>query len=103
MATSSEPSPEQTEISTQDLPTIPPTQEMKTWNMEKVRRWIKQRDQDVLMGNDLENFTKAGIRGRAFLASSVQDFQTYGLPLAVAVALKDLADEVKEGKFTLWT
>jgi hypothetical protein len=96
MTASSEPKPEQTELSTQDLPTILTIQEMKTWNMEKVRRWIQQRDPDLLRDNNLENFTKADIGGRAFLVFSIEDFKTCDLSLAVAAALKDLADEVKE-------
>ena len=41
--------------------------------------------------------------GRVFLVSDVEFYQTCGLPRGVGLALKDLADEVKEGKFTLWT
>ena len=52
--------------------------------------------------DDPNNFKKARIAGRVFLAFSVEDFKACDLPLAVAVALKDLADEVKEGKFILW-
>ena len=102
MTTSSESKPERTELNTQELPTIPTVQEMQTWNMEKVLRWIQQRDPNILEEDDLNNFRKARIAGRAFLAFSVEDFKACDLPLAVAVALNDLADEVKEGKFILW-
>jgi hypothetical protein len=99
MTTSLEPEPEQTDLSTQDLPQTPTTQEMKAWDAETVLRWINQRDSNILAKKkNLNNFKKACIAGRAFLAFSVEHFQTCE-PLAVAVALKDLADEVKEGKF----
>ena len=99
MSTSPESESEQTK-----LPAIPQIRRMKTWDMMKVRRWIQQRDQKLLKGNNLESFTKADIGGRAFLAFTVENFQSYGLSLVVAVALKDLADEVnEEGKFILRT
>jgi hypothetical protein len=94
--TMTESKPGQTEPGTQNLPTFPTIQQMKTWNREKVYQWIQQRDPDLLRGNSLRSFTKAAIGGRAFLVFSIEDFKTYGLPLADAAALKDLADEVKE-------
>jgi hypothetical protein len=104
MTTSLEPKPEQTEPNTQELPEKPTAQEMKTWDTEKVLRWIQQRDPKILEEDDMENFKKARIAGRAFLAFDVESFKSCGLLLAVAVALKDLADEVKErGKFILRT
>jgi hypothetical protein len=101
MATSLESKREQTEPSTQDLPTIPTVQEMKAWDEEKVLRWIQQRDRNILKDNNLNNFKQAGIHGRAFLAFSVDLFKSCGLSLACSVALQDLVDEVKEGKFNL--
>jgi hypothetical protein len=100
MTTSSESKSEQTELNAQELPTIPTVQEMKTWNEEKVLRWIQQRDPNLLKGDNLGNFNKADIMGRAFLASDVDFFhKTCGLSAGVGLALKNLADEVKEGKF----
>ena len=100
MTISSEPNPEQTEPSTQNLPITPTIQDMKPWNPKDVCRWIQQRDRYLLRGKTLKNFTKADIGGRAFLAFSVANFKACGLSLAVAAALKGLADEVKqEGKF----
>jgi hypothetical protein len=101
MTTSLESKSERTDLTTQEPPTIFTVQEMKTWDAGKVLRWIKQRDSNILVEeDDLNNFKKARIAGRAFLAFSVEPFKTCDLPLAVAVALKDLADEVKEeGKF----
>jgi hypothetical protein len=107
MTASSESKPEQPE----ELPKFPPVQVMQTWDTEKVLQWIQQRHPNVLVEeDDLNNFKKARIAGRAFLAFSVKHFKACDLPLAVAVALKDLAgevkdlaSEVKEGKFTLWT
>ena len=103
MAASSESKPEQTELSTQDLPTIPTAEEMEIWDEEKVLRWIQQRNRNILKGNNLENFKKECIMGTAFLASDVEFYQTYGLPRGVGLALKNLADQVKEGKFIPWT
>jgi hypothetical protein len=100
MTASFESEPEWTELSTQDLPTIPTVQEMKTWDTEKVLRWIQQRNSNILTGDNLEKFNRAYIRGRAFLASDVEFYRTCGLPLGAGLILKALADEVKErGKF----
>jgi hypothetical protein len=99
MTTSSEPIHERTEISPQDLPTIPTVQEMKTWDTEMVLRWIQQGDSNILRECDADNFKKARIAGRAFLLFNVEFYHTCGLPRGVGLALKDLADEVKEGKF----
>jgi hypothetical protein len=65
MATSSE---SKSEVSTQELPTIPTVQVMKTWDTEKVLRWIHQRDPNILKEDDVNNFKKARIAGGAFLA-----------------------------------
>jgi hypothetical protein len=90
-------------VAVQDLPTIPTAEEMETWDEEEMRRWIQQRNRNILKGNNLENFNKACIMGRAFLASDVEFYQTCGLPRGVGLALKDLADEVKRGvKFIPW-
>jgi hypothetical protein len=97
MTTSSESTPERTELSAQELPAIPTVQEMKTWATEKVLRWIQQRDPNILEEDDLDNFKKARITGRSFLVFDVESFKACGLPLAVAASLKDLVDEVKEG------
>ena len=74
---------------------------MQASDAEKVLRWIKLRDENILVDeDDLNNFKKARIAGRAFLAFTVEYFQACDLPLAAAAALKDLAKEVKgEGKF----
>jgi hypothetical protein len=101
MATSLESKSERTDLNTQELLTIPTQKEMKTWGAGKVLWWIQQRDRNILVDeDDLNNFQKARIAGRAFLAFSAENFKTCDLRLPVAVALKDLADEVKkEGKF----
>jgi hypothetical protein len=100
MTTSSRPNPEQTGLSTQGLPAIPTSREMKTWNMETVRLWIEQRHPNVVEKDDLDTFKKARIAGRAFLVFSIEHFRACGLSLPVAAALNDLADEVrKKGKF----
>ena len=101
MTASSESKPERTEVNTQELPTIPTVQEMKNGDTGKVLRWIQQRHPNIpLEEDDLNNFKKARIAGRAFLVSDVEFYQTCGLPRGVGLALKKLADEVKEeGKF----
>ena len=100
MTISSESKPEQTEVDTQDLPTIPTVQEMRTWDPEKVLRWIRQRGPNILIKEDhLNNFKKERIMGRAFLVFSVEHFQACGLPRGVGLALMDLVDEVKAGEF----
>jgi hypothetical protein len=94
------PNPEQTGLSTQYLPITPAIQAMKSWDTEKVLRWIEQRDSNILEENDIDNFKKARIAGRGFLAYSVEDFQNFGLSLTVATALWDLAGEIRyPGKF----
>jgi hypothetical protein len=95
MTASSESEPERTS----DLPTIPTAQEMETWDEEKVLWWIQQRNPNILRVNNLEIFNKECIMGTAFLASDVEFYQTCGLPRGVGLALKSLADQVKEGKF----
>lgn len=103
MTTSSEPKPERIELGTQDLPTIPTVEDMKTWDKGNVLQWIQQRDPIILKGDNLETFNEAYIMGRAFLASGVKFYQRCGLPRGVGQALKNLADEVKGGKFILCT
>ena len=69
MTTSLESKSERTDLSTQELPTIPTVKEMKTWDTEKVLRWIQQETRTFSEEDDLNNFKKAHIAGRAFLAS----------------------------------
>src|SRR3954453_19915319 len=100
MTTSFESKPERTDLSTQERPTIPTVQEMKTWDTEKVLRWIQQRDPNILEDDDLDNFKKARIAGRAFLLSSFEFFNKHcGLSPGASVALYSLVDEIREGKF----
>ena len=97
MTTSSGPNPEQTGLSTQYLPITPAIQVMKSWDTEKVLRWIQQREPNILDENDIDNFKKARITGRTFLAFNVEFFKSWGLLLA---PLMVLVDEVKyQGKF----
>src|SRR5438270_8150293 len=97
MITSSEPKPKRT-----DLPTIPTAQEMEAWNKEKVLRWIRQREPNILEGDNLENFNKADITGSAFLLSSFEFFKSCALSPGASLVLAGLVDEVKEGKFIPW-
>src|SRR4051812_21132050 len=96
--------PASLESEPQDLPEIPAVQDMMTWNKEKVLRWIRQRDPNILEENDVDNFREQRITGRAFLASNVEFFQRYcGLSSGVGLGLQDLVEEVKRGgKFIPW-
>jgi hypothetical protein len=97
--------PEQTELGTRKLPAIPTVKEIKTWDEETVLRWIEQSDRNILKEGDLDNFKKASIAGRAFLASDVGFLHNIcGLSPGASLGLKELIDEVKEeGKFNPWT
>jgi hypothetical protein len=101
MSASSESKPERPE----ELPKFPTVEEMKTWDRKRVLKWIQQIDSNILEDDDVDNFKKARIAGRAFLDSDVDFYyKTCGLPPGVSLALKKLADEVKEGgKFIPWT
>jgi hypothetical protein len=100
MTNSSEPNPEQTEPNAQELPKIATVQEINDWDEEQVLWWIQQRNRNILKGRNLKNFKKACIMGSAFLDADVDFYhETCGLPRGVGLALKDLADEVREGKF----
>jgi hypothetical protein len=104
MTTPSDPKPEQTEQSTEDLPAIPTVQEMETWDDEKLLRWIQQRNRNILKYDDLDNFNQARITGAAFLGSSFEFLNKFCcLSPAVSLGLVRLVDEVKEGKFIPWT
>ena len=92
---------ERTEPSTQDLPTIPTAQEMETWNKEKVLQWIRQREPNILEGDDLENFNKADITGSAFLLSCFEFFKGCDLSRGASLVLNGLVDEVKKSKLIL--
>jgi hypothetical protein len=96
--------PASLESEPQDLPEIPAVQDMKTWNKEKVLRWIQQRDPNILEEGNVDNFREQGFTGRAFLASNVEFFQqNCGLSPGVSLGLQDLVEEVKrEGKFIPW-
>src|SRR3954453_12482872 len=100
MTASSESKPERTDPSAQKPPKFPTVQEMETWDEEVVLQWIQQNYHFILKGDNLENFKKACIGGIAFLDSDVDFYETCRLPRGVGLALKRLADKVKEeGKF----
>jgi hypothetical protein len=105
MTTSSEPEPERTERSTQDLPAHPTVEEMETADKKKVLQWIEQRDRNILenVDGDLEKFNKAGITGRAFLLSNFKFFKSCALSPGASLVLSSLVDEVRGGKFISWT
>jgi hypothetical protein len=99
MTTSSEPEPERTERSTQDLPAHPTVEEMETADKEEVLRWIKERQPNVLKGDNLENFKKADFIGSAFLLSDYKFFRKCKLSRGASRVLENLLNEVNKGKF----
>src|SRR5271156_4688169 len=99
MAASSDSNPEQTQPSTQGLPKIPTVTVMESWNEEDVLLWLQERHSYILRDNNLKNFTESYIVGIAFLTSDVEFYQGCGLPRGIGLALKSLADQVKDGKF----
>ena|SRR5271170_5356460 len=96
--------PEQTELSIQDLPRFPTAEQMEDWSKEKVLQWIQQRHRNILEDDDLNNFNKARIGGRAFVLSSFDFFnKNCGLSPGASLGLSGLVNEIKEGKFIPWT
>jgi len=95
---------ERTQTGTQDLPTSPTIQQMKTWESEKVLRWIQQRDLSILVGDDLDTFNKLNFSGMAFLRTDFRFFHKvcHLFPVA-SLRLKRLVDQVKNGRFIPWT
>jgi hypothetical protein len=86
--------------SSPDLPTIPTIREVETWDEGKVLRWIQHRDPILLKGDNLDNFNRAGIAGRAFLATDVNFLNSIcGLSPGANLGLVHLVNEVKESKF----
>ena len=74
-----------------------PTHPTVKWNRKRVLDWIQEREPELLEDDDLKNFKKARIGGRAFLHSSREFFQTScGLSPGASLALESLANEVKE-------
>ena len=87
-------------MATSSKPEIPTVQEMTTWDVDRLLRWIQQKP-DILEGDHLEQFKEIGIDGDAFLLASFKFFhKVCRLSPVVSSKLKSLADEVKEkGKF----
>jgi hypothetical protein len=103
MAPSIKSRPEQTEPSTQDLPTIPEIGTMQRWDNEKLLRWIQQRNSKILEDHDLDTFNRLRFTGVAFLRSDYKFFhETCHLSPIASLGLEGLADQVKEGKFISW-
>jgi len=83
---------------TEHLPTIPTVDEMKSWGWEKVLQWVQQREPDLLKDDNLDNFKKADMMGRAFLLASAEFYVKYcSLTPDVSLELEGLMLEVKEG------
>jgi hypothetical protein len=101
MTTSFKSKSKRTDLSSQDLPTIPTVQEMMTWNEAALLQWIQQKKPKLLRREYLDKFTAARFLGGTFLrrAGDIDFFMKAGLPLGVSEILANLGDEVKEGKF----
>jgi hypothetical protein len=67
MTTSFTPKSGRTELSPQDLPTIPTVQEMMTWGEAKLLQWIQQEKPNFLRHEYLDKFTAARFLGETFL------------------------------------
>ena len=77
---------------------------MKTWESEKVLRWIQQRNLSILAGDDLDTFRKLNFSGMAFVGSDFRFFnERCHLSAVASLGLETLVDEVKNGKFIPWT
>ena len=95
---------QQTQPSTQDLPTIPTIQEMDSWNGEILIRWIKQRNASILADDDLDTFKNLRFNGIAFLAADYRFFhKVCHLSPVASLGLEVLVDEVTNGRFISWT
>ena len=102
MTTTFESASEQTEQSTQELPTIPTVKVMESWGKEKVFRWIQQRKPNLLEGDDVNKFKNARITGSSFLLSGFNFFHKIcGITPGPSLDLNGLVDEVKKGKSIL--
>jgi len=97
--------PDSTELNTQDLPTIPTIQEMRTWDNEKLLRWIRQQNPSILQyDNDLDTFTQLHLSGIGFLGCDYKFFnEVFRLSPAASLGLRGLVNAVKEGKLLPWT
>jgi hypothetical protein len=99
-----EPESEQTELTIQDLPTIPTVKDMETWDADKVLRWIQLTVLDLLKGDNLDSFKKANFFGLAFLISDAAFFQRVGVSRGRSRALEGLVNKVKKGSKSIqWT
>jgi hypothetical protein len=56
-----------TEVSPQDLPTIPTVQEMTTWDEAALLQWIQPEKPKLLRREYLDKFTATGFLGKTFL------------------------------------
>ena len=77
-------------------PTIPTVEEMRTWNEEKVLRWICRKDLNMFEDDDnLNKFKMAEFIGSAFLLSTIDLFIRSGMSLGRSISLYGLVTEVK--------
>jgi hypothetical protein len=78
--------------------TMPTTEEVKQWNVDKLIKWLQGQELKVLPDDKVENFEKANFAGRAFLtkAGNAEFFEEkLGLSKGDGIALADLALEIK--------
>jgi hypothetical protein len=100
--------PEQNELSSQagkakSAANEHTTQEIRSWDKNKLLLWIQQRLSTTLEPTDAEKILKASISGSVFLrgAGNKEFFQSAGLSFGVSVELAELAKETKQSKYYL--
>ena len=79
----------------------PTAEQIKSWDVDQLLDWIKQKLPNQLNDDAIEKFKEMGISGRAFLrlADKVEVFQeTLKLNFGLSLALADLTREIKEGE-----
>ena len=94
--------PKQSELSSQSGQAIFATsdvliEEMRHFGNDRLLKWIRQKEPDLISGDDIEKFKAKRITGRAFLnhAGDKKFFQVYcELPPVLSDDLADLASEI---------
>jgi hypothetical protein len=77
--------------------TMPTTEEVKQWNVDKLINWLQGQEPKVLPDDKVENFKKTNFAGRAFLAKAgnAEFFEEkLGLLMGDSVAVAELALEI---------
>jgi hypothetical protein len=105
MSTFVEQNSKQSELNSQSSQAMPATDEytidkVKSWNTNKLLKWIQQNLSQPLNNEDKELFLKAKISGRVFLKGACNDafFMRAGFSFGAGVELAELAKDIVNGK-----